>query len=417
MGVKELELEAVQEHAQSDREELMESASSLSGSESVSRPSSPSSPTAAARRAWGAGTLLVTAAALVAAAVLAVRAVQPVAASESADHTVVLGDTGGCCSWNHVDCGHGGTYCQKGPGPCKKCNGVWGHFQDSCTWGHPPAPPLPEVWRYHGKTDLKVKVMSYNLEWWATGGGQAAQVIKGSSKSMPYDFMGFQECNDPWHVLWMGGLQHEYEAWHVNRGAAVDICITWRNASWQKLGSGVKQVATDKWPSKYGARYAMWARFQHVKTKEIVFFMNHHGPLPLNSGGASGGPNTASALLGLVTAEAKPDDAIILVGDFNADGGSLTVRQLECKMSHVAWGDKYNGVDNVFANVEFSSIDHGHGKTLYGGNSDHNALNVVIDLAHKGYGKDGEQRSTKEKKRSKKDEKESKEAEESSMSI
>eukprot|EP00416_Gambierdiscus_australes_P027725 CAMPEP_0171058958 /NCGR_PEP_ID=MMETSP0766_2-20121228/2872_1 /TAXON_ID=439317 /ORGANISM="Gambierdiscus australes, Strain CAWD 149" /LENGTH=88 /DNA_ID=CAMNT_0011514325 /DNA_START=87 /DNA_END=353 /DNA_ORIENTATION=- len=50
-------------------------------------------------------------------------------------------------------------------------------------------------------------------------------------------------------------------------------------------------------------------------------------------------------------------------------------------MSYVAWGDKYNGVDNVFANVQFSHIANGHGQTLYGGNSDHNALNVIIDLA------------------------------------
>jgi len=121
----------------------------------------------------------------------------------------------------------------------------------------------------------------------------------------------------------------------------------------------------------------------HQDQRDPFFFANHHGPLPLNSGGVPGGPATASALLGQVAKNSQSGDAIILVGDFNADGGSLTIRQLECRMNHVAWGDKYNGVDNIFANVAFSHISRGHGKSLYGGNSDHNALEVFLDLSAK----------------------------------
>lgn len=330
------------------------------------------------RRLLGAGTLTVTVALVLVLAVVAKVKMSEKPRAGEREEELLIESPSSCCSWNNKDCGHGGKYCQEGPENCRKCLGQWGGFQDPCMWGHPPAPPLPRIWHYHGKAELKVKVLSYNLEWWATGGGAASTVVTGSSRQTPYDAMGFQECNNPWQLLWQAGIQHEYEAMHVNHGRAVDLCIVYRNATWTLLARGEQSVANDK---TFGARYAMWVRLEHIRTKERLFFMNHHGPLPLNSGGTSGGPATASALLDLVIQHAAEGDAVILVGDFNADGGSLTVRQLECRLSHVAWGDKYNGIDNVFANVKFSHIANGHGKTLHGGDSDHNALSVSIDLS------------------------------------
>jgi len=286
----------------------------------------------------------------------------------------------GCCSWNNEDCGHGGNFCQEGPDSCQTCNGKWGNFTDPCSWGHPPAPPLPKIRNYVGKAKLGVKILTYNLEWWRTGGGAAPFVMESSSKKIPYDVLGFQECENPWQLLWQADWQSDYHAIHVAHGRAVQLCIAYRNTTWKLLNSGDAWVSQDQ---KYGSRYVMWVRLQHIKTKEILFFANHHGPLPLNSGGVPGGPATASALLGQVAKNSQSGDAIILVGDFNADGGSLTIRQLECRMNHVAWGDKYNGVDNIFANVAFSHISRGHGKSLYGGNSDHNALEVFLDLSAK----------------------------------
>jgi len=282
----------------------------------------------------------------------------------------------GCCSWNGVDCGHGGEWCQESPETCTKCEGKWGNFQDVCNWGHPSAPPLPEVWHYGNESEVRVKVMTYNLEWWATGGGAAPQVITSTSKHTPYDVMGFQECNNPWQVIWQSGLQHEYEAMHVDRGKAADICIVWRNVTWKLLSSGDQQVSRDV----YGARYAMWARLQHNLTKQVVFFVNHHGPLPPNTGGVPGGPATASSLLNVITTNARKGDAVILVGDFNADDGSLTIRQIECQLKRIAWGDTHNGMDSVFANLEILRSNSSHGKTVYPAYGAHNALNMVVNL-------------------------------------
>mmetsp|Transcript_26010 Transcript_26010/g.49819 ORF Transcript_26010/g.49819 Transcript_26010/m.49819 type:complete len:447 (+) Transcript_26010:94-1434(+) len=286
----------------------------------------------------------------------------------------------GCCSWNSEDCGHGDNFCQEGPHNCQTCNGKWGNFNDPCAWGHPPALPLPKINIYGGKMKLGVKILTYNLEWWKTGGGAAPFVMESSSKKIPYDVMGFQECENPWQLLWQADWQSDYHAIHVAHGRAVQLCIAYRNTTWTLLSSGDMSVSQDQ---TYGSRYTMWVRLQHIKTREIMFFANHQGPLPLNLGGIPGSPSTGSALLGQVAHNSQPGDAIILVGDFNADGGSLTIRQLECRLRHVAWGDKYNGVDNIFANVAFSHISKGHGKSLYGGNSDHDALEVFVDLSPK----------------------------------
>jgi len=80
------------------------------------------------------------------------------------------------------------------------------------TWPGALSHALPTIWPFRGKAATKVKVLSYNLEWWATGGAGANRVIEASSKDLVYDFMGFQECNDPWHVLWAGDLHNHVDA-------------------------------------------------------------------------------------------------------------------------------------------------------------------------------------------------------------
>lgn len=76
----------------------------------------------------------------------------------------------------------------------------------------------------------------------------------------------------------------------------------------------------------------MWVRLQHVTTKQVVFFINHHGPLPVQSGGRCGGEATAFNILELIAIQAREGDVVVLTGDFNAGADSETVKQLSTRM-------------------------------------------------------------------------------------
>ncbi|CAE8662736.1 unnamed protein product, partial [Polarella glacialis] len=142
----------------------------------------------------------------------------------------------------------------------------------------------------------------------------AGQVIKDSAAALPYDFMGFQECEDPVAVLGPAGLLEEYAAFQ----GAHAICLAYRKAAWSLLERGEQDVADDLPTKYYGTRGTQWMRLAHKKTNRTVFFVNHHGPLSVNSGGLCGGEATANNLLHLMGTKAQAGDVLILVGDFNA---------------------------------------------------------------------------------------------------
>eukprot|EP00930_Biecheleria_cincta_P050722 TRINITY_DN35902_c0_g1_i1.p1 TRINITY_DN35902_c0_g1~~TRINITY_DN35902_c0_g1_i1.p1 ORF type:complete len:405 (+),score=44.09 TRINITY_DN35902_c0_g1_i1:137-1216(+) len=237
-----------------------------------------------------------------------------------------------------------------------------------------PAVPSESVW---------IQVLSYNLYWWNLwrkhSGYSASSLIKNAGSQHRFDVMGFQECEDSDRVLKQGGMQSTYTAFNDtasdNRNS---ICMAYRTAKWSLFARGVEDVAEDRQTQYFGKRPAQWMRLKHVKTGLGLFFVNHHGPLPIDSGGVAGGIGTANNIFRLIEKFAQNGDVIILVGDFNADSKSDTIKQLAARLHLVYTGPSFGGVDNVFSNVQSSQLRIR--KDLGAGGSDHHAIEVVMKI-------------------------------------
>merc|ERR1719362_736329 len=96
------------------------------------------------------------------------------------------------------------------------------------------------------KAKLGVKMSTYNLEWWKRGSGAPSFVMQSWSKQVPYDVLGFQECENPWQRLWQPGWQSDYQAIHAAHGRDVQICVAYRNSTWKSLSSGGAWVSQDQ---------------------------------------------------------------------------------------------------------------------------------------------------------------------------
>lgn len=72
---------------------------------------------------------------------------------------------------------------------------------------------------------------------------------------------------------------------------------------WALIDHDEASVAEDRADQWYGRRDSQWARFRNIQTAETYFFMNHHGPLPLNSGGECAGEATAYNILRTIAAK------------------------------------------------------------------------------------------------------------------
>jgi len=207
-------------------------------------------------------------------------------------------------------------------------------------------------------------------------GDSASQLIRETGVGAPYDFMGFQECEDGLRVLGRAGLSVFYEVSHFKpRTKTTALCMAYRKAKWALLGSGQGWVAEDQALQYFGKRGAQWVRLQHRFSQRRAFFMNYHGPLVMNSGGKCGAAITATKLLQLVAANARQGDAIIFVGDFNANPKTPELNLLAQHLRH----SFSNGMDNVFTNIGPAAMK---AKSVLGnGGSDHNALSIVVELA------------------------------------
>mmetsp|Transcript_117050 Transcript_117050/g.335820 ORF Transcript_117050/g.335820 Transcript_117050/m.335820 type:complete len:121 (-) Transcript_117050:171-533(-) len=120
----------------------------------------------------------------------------------------------------------------------------------------------------------------------------------------------------------------------------------------------------------------MWVRIQHRQTGQTVLFINHHGPLPLNSGGRCGGEATAFNLFRLMGTHAQEGDVVVLVGDFNAGPGSETVRELRGRLQATFTGNAFGGVDHILSSCPAVAGT----RNLGSGGSDHDALEAVLQL-------------------------------------
>jgi len=225
---------------------------------------------------------------------------------------------------------------------------------------------------------ITVKVLTYNLFWWNLfgrrhgNGGSAGRLIAEAGSSERFDVMGFQECEGVGWVLGDAGLATEYGA--ITGPHA--MCMAYRKDSWTLLADGAKNVGEDRGDQWYGTRAVMWARLQHSTTGQVLFFVNHHGPLPVHSGGRCGGEATAYNILKLIANTAHADDAVVLVGDFNAGPNDVTLQSLNGRMHHIYTGSAFGGVDHVFSSCEHKVST----RNLGDGGSDHDALEAIIQL-------------------------------------
>mmetsp|Transcript_131184 Transcript_131184/g.255624 ORF Transcript_131184/g.255624 Transcript_131184/m.255624 type:complete len:514 (-) Transcript_131184:66-1607(-) len=301
----------------------------------------------------------------------------------------------GCCTWNGP-CDSSNAFCNVNEGKCKGCGGHWktnttprdfgGWDKAWCAKGKMDSWALPSMPAYKpaSRKSLTVKILDWNLAWYAVytkKGGEGGQQGKWLASSGPYDIMGFQECQNPWRVLGDGGLSDTYHAYQG--GGAKDseaICVLYKKDTWDELEHGEDNVAEDK-PGKwtyFGKRLVVWFRLRHKETKETVMFVNHHGPLPLGSGGICGGHATAYNILEVMQNNSKTGDAIILVGDFNAGADSLTVNQLSSTLTRCFSGYKFNGIDHLFTNFDAKRMVNS--ANLGGHGSDHDALTISVKL-------------------------------------
>uniref|UniRef100_A0A7S2JUH2 Endonuclease/exonuclease/phosphatase domain-containing protein n=1 Tax=Zooxanthella nutricula TaxID=1333877 RepID=A0A7S2JUH2_9DINO len=259
--------------------------------------------------------------------------------------------------------------------------GFWNpssHISGSGQWcvAHAPAD-----WANH--CDLgahEVKVLTYNLYWWNLygshfrngNGGSAGHLIASSGGDKPYDFMGFQECEDVGRVLREAGLETTHEGIVGDHACA----IAYNKATWTMLENGMDEVGEDRADQWWGTRGAQWARFKHTSKGRTVFVVNHHGPLPVGTGGLCGPQATAWNILKAIGTHAKKDDAVIVVGDFNADAGTATAAELGRRLHRVFTGASFGGVDHVFSSCGGDRVVSK--RNLGAGGSDHDALEVVL---------------------------------------
>lgn len=253
--------------------------------------------------------------------------------------------------------------------------------------GAPAAPdPGMAVWHYAGSgAPLQTRVMCYNAEWWHVveqmggNGNSNAKTIMDADMTMPIDIIGMQEFYDPWYGFTRPGfdatsLVMDFQWLRGEVGGPVGQLIGYRKSVWSLLNRGQHFVAEDlKGPMYYGNRNIFWVRLYHLQTGTTVYVANHHGPLAVNSGGVCGGATTAANILNAVAQSAEAGDAIILLGDFNADGSSETHREISRYLK-----SPFHGIDNIFTNLPEGALTAP--MQVGGGGSDHNAITAVLDL-------------------------------------
>eukprot|EP00405_Crypthecodinium_cohnii_P015648 CAMPEP_0206459352 /NCGR_PEP_ID=MMETSP0324_2-20121206/24124_1 /ASSEMBLY_ACC=CAM_ASM_000836 /TAXON_ID=2866 /ORGANISM="Crypthecodinium cohnii, Strain Seligo" /LENGTH=313 /DNA_ID=CAMNT_0053930885 /DNA_START=85 /DNA_END=1023 /DNA_ORIENTATION=+ len=229
----------------------------------------------------------------------------------------------------------------------------------------------PEVRESMVAGRVTFKVMTYNLFWWNLYGqrngnnGSASKLIAAARP----DIIGFQETDDVFRVLREGGMSGTYSALQEPRATAV----AWDSTKWQLLSNGYGDVAEDQRQQYYGLRVATWARLQNWEIGKVVLFVNHHGPLTVNSGGQWGAEATANNIWNLIEQNRQPDDVVVLVGDFNSMRGTQTITILASRIPLRFTGTSFGGVDHIFTNTEVVSTQN-----LGPGGSDHDALMATL---------------------------------------
>eukprot|EP00913_Durusdinium_trenchii_P019896 g18703.t1 len=196
-------------------------------------------------------------------------------------------------------------------------------------------------------------------------------------------------CNwtEQWHCpAWKMGAGHDCQDdggiglldSFTTFGAPHQKCAAVRKAAWRFISKGHEDIAADVYWNFFGKRGVMWTRLWHVSSGLRVFFANFHGPLAINSGGCCGGKRTARNLLRVIEQNSEPGDVIILLGDFNANSASHTVKELRKSLVHVQSGHVLGGIDHAFVNLPPSTVKAM--QDIGSGGSDHHAVMTVFEI-------------------------------------
>eukprot|EP00421_Protoceratium_reticulatum_P061989 CAMPEP_0168501592 /NCGR_PEP_ID=MMETSP0228-20121227/74883_1 /TAXON_ID=133427 /ORGANISM="Protoceratium reticulatum, Strain CCCM 535 (=CCMP 1889)" /LENGTH=487 /DNA_ID=CAMNT_0008518549 /DNA_START=38 /DNA_END=1501 /DNA_ORIENTATION=+ len=227
----------------------------------------------------------------------------------------------------------------------------------------------------HPNCPLPCGVREHRATWCRNAegrGGSVGHLIRANMEPEPFDVLGFQECEDPGRVMEPAGLQKEFTVFQGKHA----ICMGYRTEAWSLVVKGESDVAEDMPTEFYGSRGTQWMRLLHKKSGRGLFFVNHHGPLSVNSGGICGGRSTANNLMNVMSQNAQVGDMLVLVGDFNANAASETVQTLWPHLLHVYNSKSFGGVDNIFSNVHHTAVVST--KDLGSGGSDHHAIAAVM---------------------------------------
>lgn len=267
---------------------------------------------------------------------------KPAAKKEVPQHNAPANKAGLTTSWK----GHGPMLGRQNWCKAQKPHHTW-------TASHCPKGPK-----------LEINIMTYNLFWWSLygvrhGAGGMASKLMGTTG--PFDMIGFQECDDVKRVV--REIPGDLYAYVAGDHA---VSMAYLKAKWTLVSSGKQDVNQDQW----GRRIVHWTRLKHKSTGKVVFFMNHHGPL--GDAGYCGHESTAFLMLKQIGLHAKPEDEVIIVGDFNAVPHSMTVRHLEQHIPRIFSGRDFGGVDHFFSKCGKALEKKNWGK----GGSDHDALSV-----------------------------------------
>ena len=212
-------------------------------------------------------------------------------------------------------------------------------------------------------------VGTFNAFWWnlfgQRHGGNFSKTIKNKG---PFDLMGFQEMEDIRRVLNESGNNcfDSEDGGHA-------IAIAWNSKKFEKLDSGKQDVAEDTKAQYYGTRSAQWIRLKVKNTEKTILFVNHHGPLPVDTGGKCGGTTTANNIIKLINEKKKSGDTVILVGDMNAGVNSSTVKEIQKNLKLV----NNDWVDCIFVNKETNTSNK---DIIHGSGSDHRHLKIDLNI-------------------------------------
>ena len=149
--------------------------------------------------------------------------------------------------------------------------------------------------------------------------------------------------------------------------------MAWSNGRFTEISKGWEDVAEDSQAQYYGTRCIVWARLRDSVSGKVVFAASHHGPLPVDTGGATGGASVARRINEVVYYNSASDDIVIIGGDFNAHNYATTVTTLRdtygFNLRASDWVDHIFTKNGVYATPTV--------QILQGTGSDHDGVKLV----------------------------------------